>query len=429
MKTTTDNTDLKNNLLASFEQQAQNQATYIIQKQAIENFERLGLPTTKHEEWKYTNLASTLKNSFAVAATSDVEAVPNLPFDLEANVLVFINGVFSSAASQVIAPETDLVILPMQEAFAQYPDLVTTHFARHADSEKEAFTALNTAFASNALFVHVPKNKVLAQPVVFYYLVDATQENVLVQPRSLVVLGENSQSKWIEIGLTAGENHVLSNGVTEIVASERALVEWYQMQLEGRVSINTTAVSIATGANFSALTVTANGQITRNNLQLLLNGPHCEGHMYGLYLGKGKSLIDNHTVADHRFPNCESNELYKGVLSDRATGVFNGKIFVKPDAQKTNAFQSNRNILLSDDANAYTKPQLEIFADDVKCSHGATVGTLDEEPLFYLRARGLSEDTARALLLHAFAADVLEKISIPELKEYADQQLEKWLNG
>lgn len=429
MKTTTDNTDLKNNLLASFEQQAQNQATYIIQKQAIENFERLGLPTTKHEEWKYTNLASTFKNAFAVGASSDVEAVPNLPFDLEANVLVFINGIFSSAASQVIAPETDLVVLPLQEAFTQYPALVNEHFARHADSENEAFTALNTAFASNALFVHVPKSKVLAQPVVFYYLTDATQENVLVQPRSLVILGENSQSKWIEISLTAGENQVLSNGVTEIVAAERALVEWYQMQFEGRASVNTTAVSIATGANFAALTVTANGQITRNNLQLLLNGQHCEGHMYGLYLGKGKSLIDNHTVADHRYPNCESNELYKGVLSDRATGVFNGKIFVKPDAQKTNAFQSNRNILLSDDANAYTKPQLEIFADDVKCSHGATVGTLDEEPLFYLRARGLSEDTARALLLHAFAADVLEKISIPELKEYADQQLEKWLNG
>lgn len=428
MKTTTDNTDLKNTLLAAFESQPESKATYIARKQAIENFERLGFPTTKHEEWKYTNLASSLKHSYQTNFEKP-EALPNLPFDLEANVLVFVNGVLSSAASEVIDSETDLIILPLNEAAAKYSALVNTHFARHADTEKEALTALNTAFASEATFIHIPDNTVLKRPVVLYYVTDATQENVLAQPRNLIIVGENSQAKFIELGLTAGDNHVFINGVSEIIVKKYAVVELYQMQLNTRTQVLHTSVYQEDNSNFTALTFTVNGQLVRNNLHLLLNGQHCEGNMYGLYVGTEKAHIDNHTVADHRLPNSQSNELYKGIMAGKSTGVFNGKIYVKPDAQKTNAFQSNRNILLSDDANIYAKPQLEIFADDVKCSHGATIGALDEEPMFYLRARGLSPDTARALLLHAFASDILERISIPELKSYAEAQLDNWLHA
>ena len=293
------------------------------------------------------------------------------------------------------------------------------HFGKYASIKTESFIALNTAFSYDGAFIHIPGNTVVEQPIHLLYVSDARNAASVAYPRNLVVAEKSSQVKIVEsFHCMQSGNHNFTNSVTEIVVKENAIVEFNKIQNETAEAfhINHTEAYLAKNSTFNINTITLGGEIVRNNLHIVLNDENGTAHLYGLYLLNGNQLVDNHTLVDHAKPNCYSNELYKGIIDDKAHGVFNGKIFVRQDAQKTNAYQSNKNILLSNDASMHAKPQLEIFADDVKCSHGATTGQIDEEALFYLRSRGIGEQNARALLNTAFAADVINNITIEALK-------------
>jgi Fe-S cluster assembly protein SufD len=429
MQVTTDHTtDFKaklSNAFTSLQQNGSSEALTHLRQTAFERFEALGFPTTKHEEWKYTNLRSLLGQDFEWNLKSHIkeQELTHTGIKLDdAYRLVFVNGIFDSALSTLPTSE-EITVLPLAEAFLQKKEVVAPYFAAFANYREETFTALNTAFAQHGVFIQVANNKLIDKPVLLYFISDAKSAKVASQPRNLFVLGKNSSVKIVEDFLTFGEHATFTNAVTEIIVQENASLEHYKIQNESpqAYQINTTQVYQLRDSRTTSVTVSLNGALVRNNLNIVLDAENCEANMYGLYVLNGKTLVDNHTLVDHAKPNSYSNELYKGILDGKSTGVFNGKIFVRQDAQKTNAFQSNRNIILSPEASMNTKPQLEIFADDVKCSHGATTGQLDEDMLFYLRARGIGLDAARALLMYAFAGDVLNHIPLSPVKEYIEK--------
>ncbi|KAA6434154.1 Fe-S cluster assembly protein SufD [Dyadobacter flavalbus] len=392
---------------------------------ALAEFDKLGFPTTRNEEWKYSNvkdLTSVLYNFNADSSITSADLEDLKIPSQEANILYFINGHYNAALSVFVSASSQIIIDSLQEAYKKDPVLINTYFNELVKDENDAFTALNTAFAQDGVFIHIPDNQTVEHPVILRFISDARVQNVGSQPRNIIAVGRNAHVKLAEAYRTLGNERSFTNTVTEIFVSEDAGVEYYKVQNESENAyhIGTTKVKMLDRSQFYSGTVTLNGRFTRNNLNIILDGERCEAHMYGLYFPDGVQHVDNHTVADHRKPNSESNELYKGILRDRSKGVFNGKIFVRPDAQKTNAFQSCKNIVLSTDATMNTKPQLEIFADDVKCSHGTTTGQIDEEALFYMRSRGISQSEAMALLMFAFCADVISQIRIDSVREYLE---------
>jgi Fe-S cluster assembly protein SufD len=397
-------------------------------REAIQYFEKLGFPTVKHEEWKYSNVSQLVKEAFDFKAASSISkedlnalAIPNL----EGNILYFVNGVYKAELSVIVSSPQKLRIHNLAQAAKATPELLEAYFAKYANYQNEAFTALNTALAPDGVVIEVPDNVVVEEPVILRFISDARAANVAVQPRNLIVVGKNAEIKVAESYRTLGENAGFVNTVTEIVLAENANVQHYKVQNDGQKSyhIGTTQVSQADNSHFYSVTVTINGGFVRNNLNIVLDGQHCEAFMYGLYFPNGKQHVDNHTLVDHAQPNSYSNELYKGILKDKATGVFNGKIFVRPDAQKTNAYQSCRNVVLSDEASMNTKPQLEIYADDVKCSHGTTTGKLNDEAIFYMRSRGIPKAEAQTLLMYAFCEDVISQIKIDPIKAYLEEMI------
>lgn len=395
-------------------------------QKALSRFEELGFPTPKNEEWKYSNVRNLTNQDFDLSGSHAVSAadIDNIKIpNLTGNVLYFINGKYEAGLSSIVSPASQVTIQPLQEALLAKPELVSTYFGMLADTQSEAFSALNSAFAGDGVFIHVPKGKVVEEPIVLYFINDARSGNVGAQPRNLFVIEPNAQVQLTETFLTLGESSAFTNALTEIHVAQDAHVQYYKVQNDSDATyhVGTTQVRMSDNSHFYAATVSLNGGFIRNNLNIALDGEHCDAHMYGLYFPDGKQHIDNHTVADHRKPNSESNELYKGVLRGQSTGVFNGKIFVREDAQKTNAFQSCKNVVLSPQATMNTKPQLEIWADDVKCSHGTTTGQLDDEALFYLRSRGISKAEAMSLLMFAFCEDVITQIKIEPIREYLEE--------
>ena len=384
-------------------------------KEAFAIFEKQGFPTTKNEEWKYTNIIPVLRKDYNYLPSCSINKKDIEDYFTEgfkANVCVFVNGVFSKEYSTIL--DENIIVGNFSEANEED---ITAYFNKEIYPANSALTALNTALAENGAYIKIPKGKVIEYPVVLHFIADTTEGNIFIQPRNLIIAEENSQAQIVELITTIGNNSSFTNTVTEIVVKDNAILQYYKTQNDPQSQVNTTQVYQEAKSLFTSVTISLEGELVRNNLNVSLNAEYCETFLYGLYFLKGKQHTDNHTLVNHAMPNCYSNELYKGVLTDKSRGVFNGKILVKPDAQKTNAFQSNKNILLSQDAIMDTKPQLEIYADDVKCSHGATVGQMDEEPLFYLRSRGISENAAKALLVNAFANDILEHIKIDVLKE------------
>ncbi|MDF7816937.1 Fe-S cluster assembly protein SufD [Runella sp. MFBS21] len=425
------NTDLKQQLVADFQanESRLNGETktpvHQTRREAMQNFEKLGFPTIKHEEWKYSNVNSLVKQAFdfnvkTEFGSEELEtlAIPNL----EGNILYFINGIYNPALSRIVSPENQLQILSFGQAVKENPSLLDAYFAKYANYQDDAFTALNTAFAHDGVVVNVPAGKVVEQPIILRFITDARAANAASQPRNLIVVGKNAEVKMAEAFRTIGENGSFTNIVTEIVIDENANVQYYKVQNETEKAyhIGTTQVSQKANSHFYAVTVTVNGGFVRNNLNIVLDGQNCEAFMYGLYFPNGKQHIDNHTLVDHAKPNSYSNELYKGVLQDKSTGVFNGKIFVRDGASKTNAYQSCRNVVLSDEASMNTKPQLEIYNDDVKCSHGTTTGKLNDEALFYMRSRGIPKAEAMTLLMYAFCEDVISEIKIEPIRAYLE---------
>jgi Fe-S cluster assembly protein SufD len=407
-----------------------------LSQKGLELFNEQGIPTVKHEEWKYTRISAVLNKDFSYAegataiTAKDVDEF-RLPGNENANELVFVNGIYHAELSTIRSSTDELVILPLSEAVkGENKAIVDANLGHSASYHKDGINALNNAFAYQGLFISVKKNKSVGHPLYCYYINDARTENVLSQPRTLIHVAVNAEVKIVEEEVTIGTSDSFINKISEIVVEENAQVHLYKIQNEDSHSscVKTTHVRQVGISKVNSVTITLNGGVIRNNLNFILEAPGCESNMYGLYCVKGDTHVDNHTIVDNKMPNSLSNELYKGIIDENATAVFNGKIFVRQDAQKTNAYQSNKNILLSDTATVNTKPQLEIFADDVKCSHGCTIGRLDDEALFYLQSRGIGDKAAKALLLHAFAIEILEKIELEPIRQYVDQIISERLD-
>lgn len=427
---------LLENIKAAFSQyknQTEKSDFFFKREQAFAEFEKTGFPTTKNEEWKYTNLKALTNKSFQLTGLSHSGAETLLAKsflkDLTANRLVFVNGHFSSNLSNIIETDSSIIICTLSQARINNSDLFNAHFNKYVPLEGQGLNAMNTALFSDGAFIYVPNNKRVANPVFIINITDSSDINVLCQPRNLIVVEKNAFATVIESSYSIGTNPSFTNVVNEIYVNENSHIEYYKIQHQEGESYqnNYTQIFQEANTNINHVTLTLSGTFVRNNLHFFMNGQNCNSLLYGLYMPHGTEFVDNHTRVDHAFPNCHSDELYKGIMMDKSVAVFNGKIMVHLDAQKTNAYQRNQNILLSNDATVNTKPQLEIFADDVKCTHGATIGQLDEEPMFYLRSRGIPEDAARKMLLNAFADDIAERIKIPELVFLLEQEIEKKL--
>jgi Fe-S cluster assembly protein SufD len=398
---------------------------------AITYLKKIGLPTNKSEEYRFTPITKSLQKNFTwnnKPTESSLNSIQEFLIEgIEANVLVFINGIYSKSLSKILSPEVKIESL--SEAF-HTDKKVNEHFDKLVRSDADPFAALNTAFWQDGIFIHVSENTIVEKPLLILHINDAGQDQVISHTRLLVVLGKNAQLSIIEKFDSVGSNAVFHTFTEEISVAENAQLEYCKVQNDaGRsTQVANTNIHQSDSSKVNTFTLTMNGEIVRNNFTITIDGEHCESHFHGIYLLNGNTLADNHTVVDHKKPNSFSNELYKGIMDGNSKGVFNGKIFVRPQAQRTNAFQSNRNILMSESATVNTKPQLEIWADDVKCSHGCTTGQLDDEALFYLQSRGIPYDSAKAMLLYAFALDVLAPIKNETLKSYLDKLISERLH-
>jgi len=389
---------------------------------AFTHFEQSGFPTKKDEDWKYTSLKSILKHDYSIFPKADAaiefkEVKKYFLHEIESYKIVFIDGVYSSFLSETTHDGYDICLLSAALKKPRYK-MVIDHYFNTITSKKDSITSLNTAFSKEGAYVHIPKNTVLPKPIQIVHFSTGAETQLMLQPRNLIIVGENSHVQIVERHQSLNDNIVLTNSVTEIFANKRAIVDYYKIQNDKNTAslIDNTYVQQQQQSIVSVNTFSFGGNLTRNNLEFYHKGEYITSNLNGITIIGDKQLVDNHTLVNHETPNCESHELYKGIYADRSTGIFNGKVIVEKEAQKTNAFQQNNNILIDSGATINAKPQLEIFADDVKCSHGCTIGQLDEDALFYLRSRGIPKKEANALLLYAFANDALEKIKIPELK-------------
>jgi Fe-S cluster assembly protein SufD len=396
-------------------------------------FAALGFPTVRNEEWRFTSVAPIARAELspAAAAVAVNEAdLAGFPYADAAHRLVFVNGRFSSSLSRTPGLPPGVTAGSLATAF-ESDSRVEELFGRDVDVDTRAFAALNTAFAADGAYVSVPAGVVLETPlhVMFVSVAPAggsgAATGTMSHPRTLIVLGADSQARVVESYVGLPGQPYLANAVTEVVVGEHAVLDHYKVQEEQLDAFHVASMHIRTarGANVSSHSFTLGAKLTRNDAIATLAGEGSECTLNGLYVGDGERLIDNHTTIDHAMPHCPSHEIYKGILGGKARAVFNGKIIVRQDAQKTDAKQTNRALLLTDDATINTKPQLEIFADDVKCTHGAAIGQLDEDALFYLRARGLTFLEARDMLIHAFAGDILDRVRIEPLKAALEREL------
>jgi Fe-S cluster assembly protein SufD len=427
-----------------------------LREAAMSRFAELGFPTTRDEEWRFTNIAPLTQVSFRLASTSVPKQLTALKLDRltygawDCYRLVFVNGAFAN----------DLSTLPDKQKFtvcslgdvleggaprsiepylARFTDNVESPFfyqaaisarasmllAKLADYEEHAFTALNTAFFADGAFVNIPRNQIVDKPIHLVFVSIPGREPTMAHSRVLILAGINSQATIVESYVSLGNEMAFTNAVAEVALEENAGIDHYRIQRENPQTFHVATLQVQQNrsSRFSSHSITTGGNLVRNDVNAVLDGEGCECTLNGLYMAQGKQLIDNHTRIDHAKPHCTSHELYKGILADQARGVFNGKIYVHQDAQKTDAKQTNKTLLLSEDAVINTKPQLEIFADDVKCTHGATIGQLAEEAIFYLRSRGIGQEDARSLLTFAFANDIIGRIKIEPIRNHLEELL------
>lgn len=410
-----------------FEQTLNGEASsslHTIRKNAIAKFIELGFPTTRNEEWKYTDVSLLAKVQFSPilagaptsVSKSDIDA---FTFGLESHRLVFVNGHFAPSLSSEESLPHGMTAGSLSVALHTDRNRVMRYLSLYADYTADGFTALGTAFITDGACIFVPPNAIVTRPIHIIYVATEAGTDAIYSPRTLVVAGKHSEVKIIESHVSTGANRYLTNAVSEIVLEENAIVEFDTLQMgnDQAFHISTTRVEQERNSNFVSNVITMSGSLVRNNIHAVLDGEGAEATLNGLYLGTGTQHIDNHTTIEHAKPHCPSHELYKGILSGKSRGVFNGKIKVRKDAQKTDAKQTNKNLILSGEASVDTKPQLEIFANDVKCTHGATIGQLDDEAVFYLRSRGVDADKARDILIYAFASDVIDRMKIEPIRE------------
>jgi Fe-S cluster assembly protein SufD len=402
---------------------------------AWRQFVTMGFPTTQQEEWRFTSVAPIADGGFVLAAPGElpVPAVDVDPFRMTdaAVELVFVAGHYVPSLSRSTELPRDAQVESLASALAAHRERLGLHLARIAQFEGRPFVALNAAFLDEGAWIDLPAASVLERPLHLLFVASggAADKPLMTHPRVIVMLGENSQASVIETFVGCDGTRYFTNAVTDIVVGENAGLEHYKVQCEGTGAyhVGATHVRAERHARYASHSISLGGSLVRNDLTAVLDGEGVECTLNGLYAADAERLVDNHTTIDHVRPHGGSRELYRGILADRSRGVFNGKIIVRPDAQKTDAKQTNRALLLSEDARINTKPQLEIFANDVKCTHGAAVGQLDDEALFYLRSRGLGQATARRLLTHAFAADVLNRMPLEAVRARVGGRLQRQL--
>lgn len=419
--------DLKDKLLSSYmafeEKFDENSSLHEVRNQAIKNFETKGFPSKKEEAWKYTSLNTVLKNDFSVFPKSEhaiefKDVKKYFLHDVDTYKLVFVDGKFSSFLSSTTHDGIDVCLMSSVLNKPKYKLVLDTYFNQIA-SKDESLTTLNTAFSKEGAFVNIPKGKIADKPIEIIHFSTGNEAAIMLQPRNLIVVGENAHVQIIERHQSLNENPVLTNSVTEIFAQKRAICDYYKIQndVQSANLIDNTYIAQKQESRVAVHTFSFGGNITRNNLNFYHQGERIDSTLKGITIIGDKQHVDHYTLVHHAQPNCESHQNYKGIYGDSSTGVFNGKIYVEKEAQKTDAFQQNNNILVSEKATINAKPQLEIFADDVKCSHGCTIGQLDESAMFYMQQRGIPKKEARALLMYAFTDEVMESVKIPELKQ------------
>ncbi|TRZ45969.1 Fe-S cluster assembly protein SufD [Robertkochia solimangrovi] len=418
--------ELKDKLVSSFmafeDTVDVNLPVHEVRSKAIKDFENLGFPSKKLESWKYTSLSKLLKSDYSVFPKNESslefkEVKKYFIHEIDSYKIVFIDGIYSSHLSETSHEGLDVCLMSAALSKPKYKIIIDNYFNKIAKTD--GLTALNTAFSREGAFINIPRGKVVEKPIQILHFSTGNESSLLLQPRNLIVVGENAHVQIIERHQSLTDNPVLTNSVTEIFANKRAIVDYYKIQNDRQSAslIDNTFISQQQNSHALVHTFSLGGNVTRNNLQFFHKGEYLDSTLKGVTIIGDKQHVDHSTLVHHATPNCESHQDYKGIYADRSTGVFNGQIIVEKEAQKTNGFQQNNNILIDDTATINAKPQLEIFADDVKCSHGCTIGQLDDEAMFYLKSRGIPEKEARALLMYAFANNVLESVKIPEVKQ------------
>jgi len=400
-----------------------------LRQSAALRFGEVGFPTRRNEEWRFTNVSPIAETPFTLASKTDsamtAETLSGYTYEgMGGTQLVFVNGHFQPDLSSQEFP-AGVTVSTLSAAMEASPEMIEAQLGRWAKFTTQAFVALNTAALEDGAFVHLERNTVVKEPIHLLFLSTPNAGPTVSHPRTLIIAEANSQATIVESYSGTADTVYFTNAVTEITAAENVVIDHYKVQRESRKAFHvaTMQLQLARSTNFSSHSVGLGGLLVRNDANAYLGGEGIECTLNGVYLGNDRQIIDNHTEIDHAMPHCNSHEIYKGILDGHSRGVFNGKIFVREDAQKTDAKQTNQTLLLSPTAQIDTKPQLEIFADDVKCTHGATIGQLSDEALFYLRARGISKDNARALLTYAFASDIVSRIKIDAIRAQLDQVL------
>ncbi|MFN2516636.1 MAG: Fe-S cluster assembly protein SufD [Pyrinomonadaceae bacterium] len=423
------------------EAEAESHVSWLVhlRENAMERFAELGFPSVKDEEWKYTNVAPIARIDFkpfipagARGRGSDAKELASFGCaEAENSQLIFVNGMWRDDLSSLTALSEGVVAIDLSQAIAddRYKELVRQHLARDADYIANGFTALNSAFITHGAFVYIPKGVTANQPIHLLFISDGSA--MVSFPRVLVVAEENSSATVIESYVSTKDVQYFTNAVVEVVLKAGARVEHYKVQRESveAFHVATTVADLGSNASYDATTITFGAALSRHDINVTLDHEGAECWVDGLYLVTTNQHADTHSVIDHRKPHCTSHQLYKGILDGKSRAVFNGKVFVRHDAQKTDAMQTNKNLLLSNEARVDTKPQLEILADDVKCAHGAAVGQIDEDELFYLATRGIHHDLARNLLTYGFAEEVIGKIKVDSIRTQLDEAVLHRLNA
>ena len=405
-----------------------------VRRAAIARFAELGFPTTRDEDWRFTNVAPIAQISFQLAGDAHIELAPRDieqltfpgPRDIQ---LVFVNGRYAPTLSSPTSPSDGLSVRSLAQAFRDDRDVLEQHLTRYAGYHQDAFSALNTAFMEDGAFVHVPRGRVVEEPIRLLYVSTPTADPIVTHPRNLIVLDEDSQAVIVEDYVSLGADVYFSNVVTEAVVGQNSVLSHYLIEQESKQAFNVSTLRVEQGrsSNVTSHTVLLGGALVRNNVHPVLAGEGGECLINGLFMGTGRQHMDNFMLVEHASPHCDSRQFYQGILDGRSHGIFSGRIIVHKDAQKTDAKQTNNNLLLSREAQIDTKPQLEIYADDVKCTHGATIGQIDEDAIFYLRSRGIAEDAARALLLFGFANESLERMKAEPIRKHLEVLVAQWL--
>ena len=404
---------------------AQPQWLQTLRKEAFARFAETGFPTTHDEDWRFTNVSAVSNTAFEAGQNERVSQEQLKQFGTSefATQLVFVNGLFSEDLSNVASVPKGVRVASLAAQIHVDPASLEPHLGKYLDSQRDAFCALNTAFLEDGVFVHVPQGVVVETPIYVLYVTAPGAKPTMNHPRNLIVAEKNSQVTVVEDYVSLGDGATFSNAATELIAGDNAQIQHYMIVREGAGSNNFSTLRIQQGrsANVATHSLLLGGSLIRNNVHPVLAGEGSECLINGLFMGNGAQHMDNYMLVEHASPHCDSRQFYNGILNGNAHGVFHGRIIVHKDAQKTDAKQTNRNLLLSDDAQIDTKPQLEIYADDVKCTHGATIGQFDDTALFYLRSRGLPEASARHLLLLAFANECLDRMNSTQVRDHIEK--------